>query len=49
MAEAVAENSSVLQSNAIIAERAKGASRGSFLQALALVPKGPIAEGDEPR
>jgi hypothetical protein len=46
---AVAEKLSALQTYDIIAERAKSASRGSFLQAMALVPKGPIVEGDEPR
>lgn len=46
---AVAEKLSALQTYDIIAERAKGASRESFLQAMALVPKGPIVEGDEPR
>jgi hypothetical protein len=38
-----------LQTYDVIAERAKGASRESFLQAMALVPKGPIDKGDEPR
>ncbi len=46
---AVAEKLSALQTYDIIAERAKGASRESFLQAMALIPKGPIVEGDEPR
>jgi uncharacterized protein (DUF1778 family) len=46
---AVAEKLSALQTYDIIAERAKGASRESFLQAMAMIPKGPIAEGDEPR
>jgi hypothetical protein len=46
---AVAEKLSALQTYDIIAERAKGGSRESFLQAMALVPKGPIVEGDEPR
>ena len=46
---AVAEKLSALQTYDIIAERAKGASRERFLQAMALVPKGPIVEGDEPR
>jgi uncharacterized protein (DUF1778 family) len=45
---AVAEKLSALQTYDIIAERARGASRESFLQAMALVPNGPIAEGDEP-
>lgn len=31
------------------AERAKGGSRKGFLQAMALIPKGPIVEGDGPR
>ena len=46
---AVAEKLSALQTYNIIAERAKGGSRNSFLQAMALIPKGPIVEGDEPR
>lgn len=46
---AVAEKLSALQTYDIIAERAKGGSREGFLQAMALVPKGPIVEGDEPR
>ncbi len=46
---AVAEKLSSLQTYDIIAERAKGGSRKSFLQAMALIPKGPIVEGDEPR
>ena len=46
---AVAEKLSALQTYDIIAERAKGASRESFIQAMALVPKGQIMEGDEPR
>lgn len=46
---AVAEKLSALQTYDIIAERAKGGSRESFLQAMALVPKGSIVEGDEPR
>ena len=46
---AVAEKLSALQTYDIIAERAKGASRESFLQAMALVPREPIVEGDEPR
>jgi len=44
---AVAEKLSALQTCEIIAERAKGASRENFLQAMAMVPKGPIAQGDE--
>ena len=44
---AVAEKLSALQTYDIIAERAKGASRESFLEAMALVPKGEIVEGDE--
>jgi uncharacterized protein (DUF1778 family) len=44
---AVAEKLSALQTYDIIAERAKGASRESFLAAMALVPKGEIADGDE--
>ena len=46
---AVAEKLSALQTYDIIAERAKGGTRQSFLQAMALIPKGPIVEGDEPR
>ncbi len=46
---AVAEKLSALQTYDIIAERAKGGSRASFLQAMALIPKGPVAKGDEPR
>ena len=42
-----AEGAAPLQTPDIIAERAKGASRDSFLQAMALIPKGPVAEGDE--
>ena len=44
---AVAEKLSALQTYDIIAERAKGASRESFLKAMALVPKGEVGEGDE--
>lgn len=44
---AVAEKLSALQTYDIIAERAKGASRESFLAAMALVPKGEIVDGDE--
>ena len=44
---AVAEKLSALQTYDIIAERAKGGSREGFLQAMALVPKGQIVEGDE--
>lgn len=46
---AIAEKLSALQTYDIIAERAKGGSRESFLQAMALIPKGPVVEGDEPR
>jgi hypothetical protein len=46
---AVAEKLSALQTYDLIAERAKGASRENFLQAMALIPKGSIVEGDEPR
>lgn len=46
---AVAEKLSALQTYDIIAERAKEGSRESFLQAMAMIPKGPIIEGDEPR
>lgn len=46
---AVAEKLSALQTYDIIAERAKGGSRQSFLQAMAMIPKGPIVAGDEPR
>jgi hypothetical protein len=49
MAEAVGENPSIFQGNTIFAERAKGASRESFLQAMRIVPKGAIEEGDEPQ
>ncbi|MFT4589186.1 MAG: hypothetical protein ACI8QF_003296 [Limisphaerales bacterium] len=44
---AVAEKLSALQTYDIIVERAKGASRESFLEAMALVPKGEVVEGDE--
>ena len=44
---AVAEKLSALQTYDIIAERARGASRESFLEAMARVPKGEIVEGDE--
>jgi HicB family len=44
---AVAEKLSALQTYDIIAERAKGASRESFLKAMAMVPKGEVIEGDE--
>ncbi len=44
---AVAEKLSALQTYDLIAERAKGASKDAFLQAMALVPKGEIREGDE--
>lgn len=44
---AVAEKLSALQTYDIIAERAKGASRESFLKAMAMVPKGEVLEGDE--
>jgi len=44
---AVAEKLSALQTYDIISERAKGPSRESFLQAMSLVPKGPVAEGHE--
>ena len=44
---AVAEKLSALQTYDIIAERAKGASRENFLEAMALVPKGEVIEGDE--
>jgi hypothetical protein len=43
------EKLSALQTYDIIAERAKGGSRKGFLQAMALIPKGPIVDGDEPR
>ncbi len=46
---AVAEKLSALQTYDIIAERAKGGSRESFLQAMASIPKGAAVEGDEPR
>lgn len=44
---AIAEKLSALQTYDIIAERAKGASRDSFLQAMALVPATQPQEGDE--
>ena len=44
---AVAEKLSALQTYDIIAERARGASRDSFLEAMAMVPKGPVRPGDE--
>jgi uncharacterized protein (DUF1778 family) len=44
---AVAEKLSALQAYDIIAERAKGSSRSAFLQAMTLVPKGDVQEGDE--
>jgi uncharacterized protein (DUF1778 family) len=46
---AVAEKLSARQTYDIIAERAKGASRESFLKAMAMVPKGHVQEGDEPQ
>ncbi|CAN5908845.1 toxin-antitoxin system HicB family antitoxin [soil metagenome] len=46
---AVAEKLSALQTYDIIAERAKGGTRKGFLQAMALIPKGPIVKDDEPR
>jgi hypothetical protein len=45
---AVAEKLSALQTYDIIAERAKGGSRESFLQAMALIPKGPNVGGTNP-
>lgn len=44
---AVAEKLSALQTYDIIAERARGASRESFLEAMALIPRGEVVEGDE--
>lgn len=44
---AVAEKLSALQTYDIIAERAKKASSKSFLQAMSLVPRNPVQEGDE--
>ncbi len=44
---AVAEKLSALQTYDIIAERAKGASRSAFLQAMAKVPRGAVEAGDE--
>ncbi|QTN32373.1 toxin-antitoxin system HicB family antitoxin [Akkermansiaceae bacterium] len=44
---AVAEKLSALQTYDMIAERAKGASRDSFLAAMAMIPKGKIVPGDE--
>lgn len=44
---AVAEKLSALQTYDLIAERAKGASRNAFLDAMAQVPAGPVREGDE--
>jgi uncharacterized protein (DUF1778 family) len=46
---AVAEKLSAMQTLDIISERAKGASQTAFLQAMSLVPRGKIIEGDEPR
>ena len=45
---AVAEKLSALQTANLIAERAKGGSRASFLKAMSLVPKAEIIKGDEP-
>jgi hypothetical protein len=44
---AIAEKLSALQTYDIIAERARGATRDNFLQAMALIPSGPVQEGDE--
>ena len=44
---AVAEKLSALQTYDIIAERARGASRESFLEAMALIAKAEVVEGDE--
>jgi hypothetical protein len=44
---AVAEKLSALQTYDLIAERAKGASRESFLKAMAMVPKGEVRDEDE--
>ncbi len=44
---AVAEKLSALQTYDVIAEWAKRASRHDFLQAMSLVPRGPVQEGDE--
>jgi len=44
---AVAEKLSALATCDLIAERAKGASRGKFLAAMAKVPAGPVIPGDE--
>lgn len=46
---AVAEKLSALQTIDIISQRAKGASRASFLRAMSLVPPGEIIAGDETR
>jgi hypothetical protein len=43
---AIAEKLSALQTYDIIAARAKGASRESFLEAMALVPKGEVIKGE---
>jgi len=44
---AVAEKLSALQTYDIILERGKNSSQSAFLQAMALVPKGPVHPGDE--
>ncbi len=46
---AVAEKLSALQTFDIIADRAKGSSHASFLEAMAMVSSGVVAEGDEIR
>lgn len=43
---AVAEKLAALQTFDLIAKRAEGASRESFLAAMAQVPKGDVAEDD---
>jgi hypothetical protein len=44
---AVAEKLSALQTFDLLTERSKGASREKFLEAMALIPKGPVIAGDE--
>lgn len=44
---AVAEKLSALQTYDYIRERAKGASRDKFLEAMSLIPSGEVVEGDE--
>jgi len=44
---AVAEKLSALQTYDLIAERAKNGSRDRFLEAMDMIPKGAVVEGDE--